>query len=62
MNKKDWRDYTTYAFAGIILIYASWYLFGHPSEVSFATWAGIVGSITAVLRWLDISDDKRADQ
>ena len=61
MNHKDWRDFTTYAFAGLILFYASWYLAKHPSDISFATWATVSGSIVCLLKFLDIKDDKQKD-
>lgn len=61
MNTKDWRDYTTYAFAAAILAAATLYAWRHPSDANFATWAVVVGSITGVLRWLDLKDDKEKD-
>ena len=61
MNHKDWRDFTTYAFAGIIVFYASWYIAKHPSDINFATWATVCGTVACILKWLDITDDKTRD-
>ena len=61
MNKKDWRDYLTYFFAAAIVIYASVYLWNNRSDTAFGIWAGVVGTLAAVLRWLDLRDDKERD-
>lgn len=61
MNTKDWRDYVTYVFAGGIFIAATLYTWAHPSDVNFATWATVCGTLACILKWLDIKDDKERD-
>lgn len=61
MNKHDWRDYLTYFFAGAIFTAATTYAWKHPSDVNFGTWAAVCGTLAAVLRWLDLKDDKEKD-
>jgi len=61
MNHKDWRDYMTYVFTGAILTIASVYVWHHPSDINFATWATVCGTLSCILKWLDITDDKQRD-
>jgi hypothetical protein len=61
MNRSDWRDYAVYALVVALGVFGSVYLWKHPSEVSFATWATVCGGIVAAMRWFDLRDDKEAD-
>lgn len=40
---------------------ATVYLFMHPSEASFATWATFGATVAGVYHFLTIKDDKTAD-
>ena len=40
---------------------ATFYLFSHPSDVNFATWAGVTATITGVYHWINYRDDKTPD-
>jgi hypothetical protein len=50
----------------ITLVTAAWaastiFLFKHPSDVNFATWAGLAVTMTGTYHWLCIVDDKKPD-
>jgi hypothetical protein len=40
---------------------ASLYVWRHPSDINFATWATVCGTLSCILKWLDITDDKQRD-
>ena len=48
------------------LVTAAWFvstyfLFRHPSESNFTTWATVTGTVTCAYHWLCIRDDKQQD-
>jgi hypothetical protein len=49
------------AIVTMLVIAATVYLFIHPSESTFLTWGGIVGTITSVYHWLVVHDSKVQD-
>jgi len=42
-------------------IFSSVYLWRHPSDGNFATWAAVCGTMTAAYHWLNIHDDLHKD-
>lgn len=55
---------TDYAVLGIVTcawIASTAYLFLHPSDVNFATWAGLAATMGGIYHWLTIYDDKKQD-
>jgi hypothetical protein len=49
------------------LVVAAWvagtvFLFKHPAELNFTTWAGLVATVTGVFHWLTVADAKKPDE
>lgn len=57
----DFSDWFVMAGITAILISGTMFIYLHPSEVNFATWAGLMVTVTGVYHWLDIRDDKEKD-
>lgn len=50
----------------MFIVSAAWFsgtvfLFIHPSEVNFATWAGLAVTIGGIYHWITVYDDKKPD-
>jgi len=45
----------------LMWIFSSVYLWRHPSDGNFATWAAVCGTMTAAYHWLNIHDDLHKD-
>lgn len=54
-------DYLVGGLVTAMWIFAGIYLWIHPSDLNFATWGGICGTLTCVYHWLNIKDDKQKD-
>jgi hypothetical protein len=61
MKRLDIRDYFVLASLGAMLIAASVYLFKHPSDINYAAWGAVCGTLVSAYHWLAIGDDKRKD-
>ena len=61
LNRKDWRDFAVYGLVVALGAFSSVYLWRHPSDMNFGTFATIGGGIIAAMRWFDLRDDKEAD-
>ena len=59
--KLDIRDWFVLASLCTILIAASIYLFKHPSDVNYAAWGAVCGTLISAYHWLTIRDDKEDD-
>jgi hypothetical protein len=60
-NLRDFRDDAVMGLVTAAWISATVFLFIHPSEVNFATWATFSATICGVYHWLCVFDDKRPD-
>ncbi len=58
----DLRDRLVMLIVTLILAVGTIYVFVHPTDMNFTTWAGLVVTITGVYHWLNIRDDKEKDQ
>lgn len=50
----------------MVIVTAAWvagttYIFVHPSDVNFATWAAMAATMGGLYHWLTVYDDKRPD-
>jgi hypothetical protein len=49
---------------GLVMAYhveATAFVWLHPSDANFATWAGVTATITGVYHWINYRDDKTPD-
>lgn len=60
-NQQDARDRFVMGAVTAAWIASTVYLFIHPSEGAFATWAGLAVTMVGAYHWLVILDDKRPD-
>lgn len=60
-NQQDARDWFVMGAVTAAWMASTVYLFIHPSEPAFATWAGLAATMTAAYHFLIVSDDKRPD-
>lgn len=57
----DFTDWFVLISISAILGIGSAYIYIHPSDINFATWAGLCATVTGVYHFLDIRDDKVKD-
>ncbi|HXS14414.1 MAG TPA: hypothetical protein VN734_17075 [Acidobacteriaceae bacterium] len=61
MNKLDIRDWFVMILAGLLWGIATFFLFRHPTEANFATWATLSGTMLGAYHWMVIRDQKVPD-
>ena len=57
----DCGDWVVVAFLFAFSATGAAYIFGHPSDVNFVTWTGVLGVAGGVFHWLRVRDQKQAD-
>ncbi len=57
----DLRDWAIMGLVAAIQIGGTSYLFGHPTDMNFATWAALCSTLTAAYHWMVIKDSKAPD-
>lgn len=60
-NKQDSRDWFVMCAVTSAWCASTVWLFIHPSEAAFATWAGLAVTMIGAYHWLVLLDDKRPD-
>jgi di/tricarboxylate transporter len=58
---KDLRDILVFVLVTAAWVFSTVYLFDHPTDTNFATWAGLCLTITGVYHWICMKDDKEKD-
>lgn len=53
----DSRDYIVGAIVTGMWIYACVFLWRHPSDMNFGTWAAVCTTMTCVYHWINVKDD-----
>lgn len=56
MPRFDWRDWLVGILVPAMWVFAGAYLWRHPSDANFATWAGICATLTGAYHYLNIKD------
>lgn len=60
-NQRDARDWFVMGVVTAAWVASTAYLFIHPSEAAFATWAALAATMTAAYHFLIVNDDKHPD-
>ena len=58
---KDLRDIWVVLAVSAAWVFSTIYLFRHPSDMNFATWAALCTTVTGVYHWICMKDDKIPD-
>lgn len=61
MNTLNFRDWFVIVVSTGLWLAATWFLFTHPGEANFATWATVSGSMLGAYHWMVIRDQKIRD-
>lgn len=61
-NVRDCRDTFVMAAVTAAWVASTVWVFIHPSEGAFATWAGLAATMIGAYHWLVMLDDKKPDQ
>jgi hypothetical protein len=59
--KRDLRDHLVMTIVTGAWVISTWFLWEHPTDVNFATWAGFGATMTGTYHWLNLRDDKEKD-
>lgn len=59
--KTDWRDVAVLVIFTAGFAAATTYLFKHPSDMNFATFAALFGTLSAAYHWIITYDSKHPD-
>lgn len=57
----DWDDWCVLAIVTGAWIASTVFLFKHPDDPNFATWAGLAITMTGTYKWLSDRDDQTPD-
>lgn len=60
-NCLDCGDWIVVVFLFAFAATGATYVFGHPSDINFATWIGVLGIAGGIFHWLRIKDQKIED-
>lgn len=60
-NIRDCRDTFVMGAVTAAWVASTAWVFLHPSEGAFATWAGLATTMIGAYHWLTLMDDKKAD-
>lgn len=59
--KLDIRDWIVSGILILLTLVGCVYIFLHPSDMAFATWAGFTATLTGAFHYLNIQDSKVPD-
>ena len=62
MNTRDCRDTASMVIFALAFAASVVYIFLHPTDINFATWAGLTATMGGIFHWLCIYDDKKKDE
>ena len=57
----DVRDYLVILLVAVSWIAATSFLFWKPTDMNFASWAGVTATLVGVYHWIVIRDSKTED-
>lgn len=57
----DFRDWFILIHVNALVIAATIFVFQHADPVNFATWGGVVGTVTGAYHYLFVKDQKAPD-
>jgi hypothetical protein len=61
MTTFDIRDWLIIVLVAFIMSIATIYLFAHPGPEAFATWGGVVATVSGMYHWIVFKDTKTQD-